>query len=56
MTLYGLIERIPEDQADGGERQTDDLSAEADTYEAAFAQLRASVPEGWRLMNVRRGE
>lgn len=28
-------------------------SVEADDYDAAMAQVHASVPEGWRLLHVR---
>lgn len=30
-------------------------SVEADTYEAAFAEVQLAVPEGWVLLHVQRG-
>lgn len=54
MNLVAIIEPIPTDQTGIAERKVSEISVEADNYEDGFAELRGQVPEGWRLMNVRR--
>ncbi|REE05275.1 hypothetical protein [Citricoccus muralis] len=56
MDITAAIETIPEDDTGSGERGFDELTAEAESYEAAVAALRERVPAGWRIMNLRRSE
>lgn len=53
---YILRSRIrPRPGTDGvDDQERRELSAEADTYEAAYAQLHAQLPEGWQLLGVDR--
>lgn len=47
------IETVPPShQAKATDRETRKLTATADTYEAATAQVRALVPGGWRMLFV----
>ncbi|XKH58340.1 hypothetical protein LG293_17085 (plasmid) [Citricoccus nitrophenolicus] len=54
MKLHALLETLPVDSSGSGERQLTEKTVEAETYDQAYAQLRSEVPEGWRLVNVRR--
>lgn len=54
MDITAVIETIPGDDTGGGDRGFDELTAEGESYEAGVAALRARVPEGWRIMNLRR--
>ncbi|MCL8026018.1 hypothetical protein [Nocardioides bruguierae] len=47
------LEETPTDHADTRERARREEVAEAPTYEAAYAQLAAAVPEGRRMAYVR---
>lgn len=55
MILHGTIQQTPEDGAksDTG-LPLDDIRAEADTYDDAHQALTASIPDGWRLIAIRR--
>ncbi|MGM7669278.1 hypothetical protein [Microbacterium sp. A93] len=55
MKIIGHIEQLPEDMSGSAPSQVRELSMEAETYEKAVAGLRDQVPDGWRLMNLRRG-
>lgn len=53
VTVRARIETVPPShQAKAADRETRELTATADTYEAAVADLRVQVPDGWRLMRV----
>lgn len=56
MKLIALVETIPADNSGTGERHVEEMTAEADTYEDAVADLRSRVAEGWRLVNFRRAD
>lgn len=53
ITVHARIETVPPShQAKAPDRETRELTATADTYEAATAELRAQVPDGWRLLYI----
>lgn len=54
VVLHSTIRQIPPDSQGGHELETAEISAEAETYEAAFEALRAQVPDGWQLLGVSR--
>lgn len=56
MNVIAAIEPVPESNTGegGSTEQGRELSVEAASYEAGFAELRGQVPEGWRIINVRR--
>ena len=56
MNITASIETIPDDDTGRGDRQADELPVEAESYEAGVAALRARVPEGWWIMNLRHTE
>lgn len=49
-----MIEPIPENNAGGGAQQVQEISVEAESYEAGVSALPGQVPEGWRIINLRR--
>jgi hypothetical protein len=53
--LHGTIQQIP---APGATTDTDmpldELTAEADDYDTAYTRLQQDLPNGWRLIAVRR--
>lgn len=55
MILHGTIQQTP---AAGTTSDTDmpldELTTEAADYDQAYAQLEQQLPEGWRLIAVRR--
>lgn len=62
VTVRALLETIPSiadrmpwkaAEAEPVEHQTRELVEEAATYEAAREVIFSSVPEGWRIVNVR---
>lgn len=53
-TLEASIETTPPDNSGPGpDHRYDTLTVTADTYRDALAQVRAQVPDGWRLVYVR---
>ncbi|WP_213283472.1 hypothetical protein [Cellulomonas hominis] len=53
--LLALAETTPPDHTGvHPERQTTQLEAKGDTYDAALQALHAQVPDGYRLVHVRR--
>lgn len=51
LTVRARIETVPPShQAQALDRETRELTATADTYEAAAADLRAQVPDRWRML------
>lgn len=54
MTLIAMIEPIPTDNAGNQAGDVREISVRADSYEPGVSELRGQVPEGWRLMNIRR--
>ncbi|GAA1133832.1 hypothetical protein [Citricoccus alkalitolerans] len=56
MEITAVTETIPDDDTGAGDRGIDELTAEAESYEAGVATLRGRVPAGWRIMNLRRSE
>lgn len=53
VTATARAETVPPSHRDRApDRETRDLTATGDTYEAAVAEIRALVPEGWRLMHL----
>lgn len=55
MILHGTIQQAPEvgAKSDTG-LPLDDIQAEANTYDDAHQALTSSVPQGWRLIAIRR--
>jgi hypothetical protein len=53
MILHAMLEQTPTDNTGQGEQITRETSVEADTYDAAWAQLHAELPDGWRVLWVR---
>lgn len=51
-----MIELIPEDNSGISTGQIEELVVETDAYVAGVLELRTRVPEGWRIMNLRRGD
>lgn len=51
-----MIEPIPADNAGGGAQQVEEISVESQSYEAGVAELPAKLPEGWRIINLRRAD
>lgn len=55
MILHGVIQQTP---APGATSDTDmpldELTAEADDYDTAYTRLEQQLPDGWRLIAVRR--
>jgi hypothetical protein len=54
VTTIAMIEPIPENNSGAGARQIEEVSVEAESYEAGVAELRDQLPEGWRIINLRR--
>lgn len=53
VTVHARIETVPPSHhAKVDDRETRELTATADTYEDATAQLRGEVPDGWRVLYV----
>jgi hypothetical protein len=52
--VIAMIEPIPVDNAGGGAQQVEEISVESQSYEAGVAELPAKLPEGWRIINLRR--
>lgn len=53
LTVRAAIEPVPPShQVKAPDRETRELTATADTYEDATAELRAQVPDGWRMLYV----
>lgn len=38
----------------GDDETSDVLTAEADTYDDAYAELQQRLPAGWRMLSIRR--
>lgn len=53
MILHAMLEQTPADSTGEGERVTRETRIEAATYDDAGAQLRAELPDGWRILWVR---
>jgi hypothetical protein len=53
MILHAMLEQTPSDHTGQGEQITRETSVEADTYDTAWAQLHAELPDGWRVLWVR---
>lgn len=49
-----MIEPVPEGQSGNSPRQVEEIAVGAETYEASREALMAKVPEGWRMVNIRR--
>lgn len=54
-TVIACVQQVPSDKADDAEVVLGmrDVSATAETYLEAVAQVEAQVPEGWRILYVR---
>lgn len=52
--ILGMIEMVPADDSGAGDGEVREISVDAEGYAAGVAELRVLVPEGWRLLNVRR--
>ena len=52
--MTALIEPIPPNHSGNEPREVRELSVEAKSYEAGRAELFAQVPEGWRMVSIRR--
>jgi hypothetical protein len=53
MKLTTKIRQNPPDHRGGYDLPIEDLTAEADTYEAAYAELQERTPAGWSMLFVR---
>jgi hypothetical protein len=51
--LATTIRQNPPDHRGGYDLESKNLTAEADTYEQAYADLAQQVPEGWSMLFVR---
>lgn len=52
LTMTVRIQETPPDHKGGYGLATDTLEASAATYEDAFADVEARVPDGWRIAAV----
>jgi hypothetical protein len=48
------IEAVPDNNTGQQAREVRELSVEAASYEEGVTELRSQLPEGWRIMNLRR--
>lgn len=51
--LHAMLEQAPADSTGEGERVTRETRLEAPTYDDAWAQLHAELPDGWHILWVR---
>jgi hypothetical protein len=54
--VIAMIEPIPADNTGGGDRRVEEISVEAESYEEGVSELPGQVPEGWRIINLRRAD
>ena len=54
LTLIATVQETPPDHKGGYDLATDEITAEAETYAGAREQVDRMVPEGWRVIAVRR--
>jgi hypothetical protein len=54
VNVIAMIEPIPEDQSGNSPGHIEEITVEEETYEAGREALTAKVPEGWRMVNIRR--
>lgn len=54
--VIAMIEPIPADNAGGVVQQVEEISVEAESYEAGVSALSGQVREGWRIINLRRAD
>ncbi|WP_298041964.1 hypothetical protein [uncultured Citricoccus sp.] len=54
MNIIAAIEAVPENNTGQQAHKVRELSVEAASYEEGVTELRAQIPEGWRIMNLRR--
>ena len=55
MILHGTIQQTPApDATSDTDMPLDELTAEAADYDTAYTQLEQQLPDGWRLIAVRR--
>lgn len=55
VTLIAITQQTPAPHTrDHSGLETGELTAEGDSYETALAGLDAQVPDGWRLISIRR--
>lgn len=52
LTMTARIQRIPQDHGGGHELEVGELEVTSAAYDTALEQLRAEVPEGWRIIAV----
>lgn len=54
MNIIAAIEPVPDNNTGQHAQAVRELSVEAVSYEEGVTDLRAQLPEGWRIMNLRR--
>lgn len=54
MKIIAAIEAVPENNTGQQAQEVRELSVETASYEEGVTELRAQLPEGWRIMNLRR--
>lgn len=54
MNIIAAIEAVPDNNTGQHAQEVRELSVEATSYEEGVTGLRAQLPEGWRIMNLRR--
>lgn len=56
MKLIAMIETVPADRSGHPDRRTDEISVQTQDYDAGYDQLCSQIPEGWRMVHVRRDD
>ena len=54
MNIIAVIEPVPDSNTGQHAQEVRELSVEAASYEEGVTALHAQLPEGWRIMNLRR--
>jgi hypothetical protein len=54
VNIIAVIEAVPDNNAGQHAPEVRELSVEAASYEEGVTKLRTQLPEGWRIMNLRR--
>lgn len=54
MNIIAAIEPVPDNNTGQHAQAVRELSVEAVSYEEGVTELRAQLPEGWRIINLRR--
>jgi hypothetical protein len=54
VNIIAVIEPVPDNNTGQNAQEVRELSVEATSYEQGVTKLRTQLPEGWRIMNLRR--